>query len=142
MSVPETLPTVRALKGRVADLIKERCPELVRAYPYEPGNLQGLPCTTLLSTRYDPIQAETGPHDDMTYEWRLRLYVALHDYEKAQDEIDHLIPLILDVPRHSPTLDGDVDFFVMYDPGTEITFSKEDGWAAKDLTARVVRTET
>lgn len=142
MSVPETTPTVRALKGTLAYYIQQRVPELVRSYAYEPGSLQGLPCTTLLSRRFDPNQTETGPHDDMTYEWRLRLYVSLHDYEKAQDEIDHLIPLILDVARHHATMEGDVDFLLFYDPGLDIIFSREDGWAAKDLIARVVRTET
>ena len=141
MSVPETTPTVRQLKAKVADYIATRVPELVKVYPFEPGSLKGTPCVTLLSRRFDPTQAETGPHDDMVYEWRLRLYVALNDYEKAQDEIDDLIPLILDVPRHHPTMEGDVDMLTFYDFGTEIGFSKEDGWAWKDLVARAVRTE-
>lgn len=141
MSTPETLPTVRDLKGRVAGYVAERVPEIVKAYPFEPGTLKDYPCVTLLSRRFDAAQAETGPHDDMTYEWRLRLYVALQDYEKAQDDIDTLIPLILDVPRHHPTMEGDVDFLLFYDFGNEIVFSKDDGWAAKDLVARVSRTE-
>lgn len=141
MSVPETTPTLKQLKQKVADYIKARCTELERVYPYEPQHLQGLPCVTLLSRRYDPLQAETGPHDDVTYEWRLRLYVELNNYEKAQDEIDHLIPIILDVPRHHATMEDDVDALTFYDFGAEITFSKEDGWAAKDLVARIVRTE-
>jgi hypothetical protein len=141
VSVPETLPTVKELKGRVAEYVAERVPELMRSYSFEPGHLNGFPCVTLLSRRFDARQAETGPHDDMTYEWRLRLYVALNDYEKAQDEIDALIPLILDVPRHHATMEGDVDFLVFYDFGAEIVFSKDDGWAAKDLVARVQRTE-
>lgn len=141
MSVPETLPSVRQLKEKLAGYIAERLPELERVYPFEPGHLAGLPCVTLLSRRYDAIQAETGPHDDMVYEFRLRLYVALQDYSKAQDEIDDMIPIILDVPRHHATMEDDVDFLVMLDPGGEIGFSKEDGWAYKDLVARMTRTE-
>lgn len=141
MSTPETTPTVRALKGSVADYIAARVPELAKVYPFEPGTLKDYPCVTLLSRRFDATQAETGPHDDMIYEWRLRLYVALQDYEKAQDEIDNLIPLILDVPRHHATMEGNVDALVFYDLGTDIVFSKDDGFAAKDLVARVQRTE-
>lgn len=126
---------------RIAEYIAARVPELTRSYSYEPGSLQGLPCTTLLSRRFDAIQAETGPHDDMIYEFRLRLYVQLVDYERAQDQIDHLMPLLLDVPRHHGTMEGDVDFLRFYDFGDEITFSKDDGWAFKDLVARVTRTE-
>jgi hypothetical protein len=96
---------------------------------------------TLLARRFDPVQSETGPHDSVTYEWRLRLYVQLTDYERAQDEIDDLMPLILDVPRHHFTMEGDVDFLLFYDPGNEVGFSKDDGWAWKDLIARVVRDE-
>ena len=141
MSVPETLPTVKELKARCAGYIATRVPELDKAYAFEPASLRAYPCTTLLSRRFDAAQAETGPHDDMTYEWRLRLYVQLTDYERAQDEIDTLIPLILDVPRHHFTMEGDVDALVFYDLGTEIVFSAADGWAAKDLVARIVRTE-
>lgn len=141
MSTPETLPTVRQLKVTIAEYIQARVPELVKVWPFEPGNLKGFPCVTLLSRRYDPVQSETGPHDDMTYEFRLRLYVQLVSYERAQDEIDDLIPVILDVPRHNATMNGDVDFLVFYDPGSDITFSSDDGWAMKDLVVRVVRTE-
>lgn len=141
MSIPETLPSVRELKRLVAGHIAERVPELVRVYPFVPAHLQGLPCVTLLTQRYDPVQAETGPHDDTTYEWRLRLYVQLNDYERAQNELDDLIPLILDVPRHHPTLDGLVDFLVFYDSGGEPDFSPNDGWVHKDLYVRVTRTE-
>ena len=141
MSVPETTPTVRELKATIAGYIEDRLPELVKVYPFEPGALNGFPCVTMLSRRYDPTQAETGPHDSVVYEWRVRLYVDLNDYEKAQDEIDHLIPIMLDVPRHHFTMEGDVDSLVFYDRGDEIIFSKEDGWAAKDLVARAVRDE-
>jgi hypothetical protein len=141
VSVPETLPTVRGLKEKLAGYIADRVPELERVYPFEPAHLSGLPCVTLLSRRFDPIQAETGPHDDMTYEFRLRLYVALNDYSTAQDQIDDYIPLILDVPRHHATMENEVDFLSMHDPGIEIGFSKEDGWAWKDLVARMRRTE-
>jgi hypothetical protein len=141
LSTPETTPTVTQLKQTLAGYISDRAVELVASYPYEPGNLKDYPCTTLLSRRFDPTQAETGPHDDTIYEWRLRLYVSLNDYEKAQEDIDWLIPIILDVPRHHPTMEGAVDFLVFFDPGLDIIFSKDDGWAAKDLIARVVRTE-
>jgi hypothetical protein len=141
VSVPETLPTLTQLKERLAGYIEDRVPELVKSYPYEPGHLQGLPCVTQLTRRFDAVQAETGPHDDMIYEVRVRLYVALQDYSKAQIEIDTYIPLILDVPRHHATMEGDVDFLSMFDPGIEPGFSKEDGWAFKDLIARMTRTE-
>lgn len=141
MSVPETLPTIKQLKVKVAGYIQARVPELIKVYPHEPGHLQDLPCVTLLSRRYDAVQAETGPHDDMVYEWRVRLYVKLADYEKAQDQIDHLMPLILDVPRHHATMEGDVDRLTFIDFGTEITFSSVDGWAFKDLVGRAERTE-
>ena len=141
MSTPETTPTVRQLKATLAGYIAARIPELTKVYDHEPGQLKGYPCVTMLSRRYDPLQAETGPHDDMTYEWRLRLYVQLVDYERAQNQIDDLMPLLCDVPRHHATMEGDVDFLIFYDPGSEIEFSSEDGFAYKDLIARVVRTE-
>jgi len=141
VSVPETIPTVKQLKQTLAGYIQARVPELAAVYAFEPGRLNGLPCVTLMSRRFDPVQAETGPHDDMTYDFRMRLYVSLHDYEKAQDEIDDLIPIILDVGRHHATMEGAVDFLSFIDSGSEIIFSKDDGWAAKDVLVRVIRTE-
>lgn len=138
--VPETTPAVKQLKQMLAGYIEQRIPGL-KVYPYEPGHLQEYPCVTMLTRRYHPEQAETGPHDDMTYDFRLRLYVDLGDYEKAQDEIDHLMPILIDVPRHHATMEGEVDFLVFLDAGADPVFSAADGWAAKDLVARMQRTE-
>ena len=76
--------------------------------PYEPASLTGYPCVTPLSRRFDPASRDR-PARRHDHEWRLRLYNSCRT-TKAQDAIDHLIPLILDVPRHHSTMEGAVDF--------------------------------
>jgi hypothetical protein len=133
--------SLRVLKALCADYVRDVLPGLAYVYDHEPGRLGGLPCVTMMSRRYDPTQAETGPHDDVIYEWRVRLYVALNDYKKAQDDLDDMIPVLLTVPRHNATMGGLVDFFTFFDPGGEPTFSNEDSWVYKDVIARTSRAE-
>jgi hypothetical protein len=135
------LATLRELKELCKSYIDALSIDGLTVYADEPLRLKGMPCVTMLTRRGDPIQAETGPHDDVVYEWRLRLYVALQDYSDAQAAIDDILPQLLSVPRHHATMEGLVDFFVFTDPGGEPLFSTDDKWASKDVTARVQRTE-
>lgn len=116
--------------------------DLKFALDHEPSSMPRFPGTTLLVRRFSPAQAETGVGEDVTYDWRLRLYVALNDYRTAQTQIKELMPQVLAVARHHPTADGLVDFLTLVDAGEEPIFTSEEGWAAKDMFLRAVRTET
>lgn len=122
--------------------LKEEVPDLKFVLDYEPQSLPRFPGTTLMATMYSPLQAETGIGEDVTYEWRLRLYVALNDYLTAQTQIKMLMPQILAVARHHPTCNGLVDFLTLVDEGSEPDFNVTEGWLSKDATLRAIRTET
>jgi hypothetical protein len=96
------------------------------------------------------VQAETGPHDDVTYVWKLSLYIALDDFELAQQQLKDLLPLIFAAIRAHPTADHAVDFLRVEDSGEDPVFSRPDssdgsggpGYLRKSLTLTAVLTET
>lgn len=121
-------------------------PEILRAIDHEPMNLPELPCTTLLVRLFQPQQASTGysadlPTDDVAYGWRLRLYVPLNDYQRAQETIKVIAPQIIAINRLHPTADGLADFLRVSDEADTPTFSSEDRWAYKDWAVIAVREE-
>lgn len=121
-------------------------PEVLRAFDHEPMALGALPCTTLLVRLFSPQQASTGysadlPTDDVAYGWRLRLYVPLIDYKRAQEYIKVIAPQIIAINRLHPTAEDLVDFLRVSDPGDTPTFSHEDKWAYKDWDVIAVREE-
>jgi hypothetical protein len=118
---------------------------------YEPETLpRRLPVTTLLFTGGNPVQAETGPHDDVTYTWKLSLYIPLDDYKVAQQQLKDLLPAIFAAIRHHPTADDVVDFLRVDDSNEDPVFSSPDrsdggggpGYLRKSLTLTAVLTET
>lgn len=112
------------------------------ALDHEPRSLpRALPVATLLLTRTDPEQIETGIGEDVTYEWRLSIYVALQDWGAAQQELKRLVPVVLSAIRAKPTCSGLVDMLTVRDSGAEPIFS-DDGYVRKSLTLRAVLTET
>jgi hypothetical protein len=116
--------------------------DISNALDHEPERLPRFPCLTMLVTTYSPLQAETGPHDDVTYAWRVRVYVALNDYRVAQMGLKQLVPQVLGVARHHATADGLCDFLSIVDTGSDPVFASEDGWLAKDVELRAIRQET
>lgn len=123
-------------------------PELLQALDHEPENLPAkLPVTTLLVRMFDPQQAATGyladqPVDDVAFGWRLRLYVPLDNYKRAQEYIKAIVPQIIKIQRDHPTCDGIADFLRISDSGDVPTFSHDDGWCFKDLSVIAVRSES
>ena len=123
-------------------------PEIEQAFDHEPENLPAkLPVTTLCVRMFEPIQAATGyladqPVDDVSFGWRLRLYVQLDNYKRAQAYVKAIVPQIIKIQRDHPTCDGIADFLRITDPGDVPTFSHLDGWLFKDLTVIAVRSES
>jgi hypothetical protein len=130
------------IERAVCDWLTSEIPALKFALDYEPSSLSRMPGTTLLARQYNPVQAETGVGEDVTYAWRLRLYVPLNDYRQAQSAIKELMPQILACVRHHPTADGLVDFLSIVDEGEEPEFNVEEGWLAKDVILRAIRDES
>jgi len=130
------------IEQAVCDWLTAEVPDLKFALDHEPQSLPRMPGTTLLATMYNPVQAETGIGEDVTYAWRMRLYVPLNDYRQAQAQIKELMPQILACIRNHPTGDGLVDFLSLVDEGQAPDFNIEEGWLAKDALLRAVRDET
>lgn len=116
------------------------------AVDHEPQRLPPMPCVTMLFSRYDPFDAETGPGQDVTLEWRVRLYASLSDYRQAQQRIKDLIPPIINEVRLNPKAwdgtDDLADIVTITDQGNEPAFSPDDGYAVKELLLRAVLTDT
>lgn len=122
--------------------VAEDVPELTAVLPYEPERLPKFPCVTMMWVRMQPEEAETGHGEDVAYDWRVRLYIALNDYKVAQDTLKALLPKIHSAVRHRPTCNGLVDFLRLIDEGQPPEFATGEGWVAKDVILRAVRTET
>lgn len=130
------------------DLIEDRLVEDLKLIPgiasvldFEPQKLPRLPCVTMLLVRYDPDDTETGPGQDVHYEWRLRLYVSLTDYEKAQQSLKDYVPLILGAVRDDPRMNNLCDFARIRDRGMEPIFDANGAYLVKDLMFSAVLTE-
>lgn len=130
---------------QIEDAVNTKLKEIGKledALDHEPQNLpRALPVTTLLIIRFNPVQAETGPHDDVTYDWRLSLYVKLNDFRTAQQEFKDLVPAILSKVRSIPTAGGLCDFLNIEDVGDEPVFAPSDGFARKSLLMHARLTE-
>lgn len=122
-------------------------PEIEQALDHEPESLPArLPVTTLMIRLFEPLQASTGyytnrPVDDVSYGWRLRLYVPLTDYKRAQDYFKRICPQIIAINRDHPTADERADFLRIRDGGDTPEFSHEEGWAYKDFDVIATREE-
>jgi len=107
---------------------------ITNALDHEPQRLPKMPVVTLLCVRYDPVDAETGIGQDVTYQWLVRLYVPLNDWRTSQQSLKELVPLLLNAVRDDPTLGDYVDFLTLRDSGSEPEFNTDGGYVTKRLT--------
>jgi hypothetical protein len=121
----------------------ERVDGLRHALDHEPKDLPRLPCATMLFLRGFQADRETGPAQDVLWEWRIHLYVDLgRDWAGAQRELKQLLPRVLKLVRDDPTLDGTCDHAVLVDLGEEPVFATDDqdrtrtAWLLKKLMLR------
>ena len=125
------LPDFRAISGIEQVLATEP-----RAVP------RLLPVVTWEFAGGDPVMAETGPGDDTTYAWLLRLYVRCSDMSDAQDSFKTLVPPLLAVPRSNPRADDTADILSIRSAGEGPEYVIEEGYAVMGfvLTARLTET--
>jgi hypothetical protein len=122
-------------------------PGIKSAHDHEPKNVpKALPAATILLTRYDPVDSETGPGQDVTYGWKLSLYIPLSDLERAQVTMKELLPKVGAAFRHHATGDDLVDELKVSDSGQEPIFVLDKagggGHLRKELQLTAVQTET
>jgi hypothetical protein len=117
-------------------------PGLIDAIPYEPQNLpRALPVVTLLFVGAPQATVDTG-FKEVTWHWKVNLYISLQDFRKAQNELKRLIPLLLDITRDDPRLGHSCDWATMSDEEEEPIFQEDDRWLLKRLDLRAKTLES
>jgi hypothetical protein len=115
------------------------------AYDHLPEKLDRRPAVTLLCTRFAPENVETGPQEDVTYEWRVDVHVDLGagvDYRTAQLELRRLCSAVLTVTRRDSTLGHTCVRARMSDDGAEPEFDSDVGLLTKALRLSALLEET
>jgi hypothetical protein len=121
---------------------------VVAAYDKEsrdiPGEVREGACVVALWRACPQVVKETGEGADVTWEWAIRIYVALPDFESAQEDFYAVVPAVLALGRsHGLTVDLDAlenvytGSLSVTDSGVEPHFDIEQGWAMKELRLRV-----
>lgn len=123
------------------DRVKE-IPDLVDALDHEPQTLpRALPVVTLLFVGCPQEDVATGLVE-VTWHWKVNLYIPLVDYRKAQLALKELVPTILDITRNDPLLSNTCDWAELTDEEEEPVFGTDDNWLLKRLDLRAKTTET
>jgi hypothetical protein len=137
---------IRTIEAKIVEILKG-VPGIKDADDHEPKNVpRTLPYASILLTRYDPVDAETSTGQDVTYGWKLSLYIALNDFERAQATMKDLLPEVGAAFREHPTADNLVDELRLSDPGVEPAFvvagAGGGGYLRKELQLTAVQIET
>lgn len=107
------------------------------ALTYEPQNIpRYLPVATLLFIGAPENDFATGIVE-VTYHWRVSLYLALNDYKRAQDQLKELLPQLMSITRLNPRLNDTCTWAVLSDEDEEPVFAENDQWLMKTLHLRV-----
>jgi hypothetical protein len=109
-----------------------------------PGEVREGACVVALWRGCPQVVKETGDGSDVTWEWSIRIYVGLPDFETAQDDFYAVVPAVLALGR-SQGFNGDLDALdgvytgslSLTDAGAEPHFDADAGWAMKELRLRV-----
>lgn len=91
---------------------------------------------------------ETGGGSDTTWEWGIRIYVALLDFESAQEDFYAAVPAVLALAGSDALLDDlkalsvagghvYVGSLKLTDGGAEPHYETDEGWAMKELRLQV-----
>lgn len=124
-------------------------PGIKVAYEYDEEQLQGVPALTLSLARTDPRDRFTGPAQEHTWTWIVRLYlpyggrVAGSDSKALNDLQYDLLPRLFKVLRDHPDLDGACLKAALGDPGEEpdLSDATDTAVAVKLLTLTAVTEE-
>lgn len=112
------------------------------ALPYEPQALpRNYPVVTMLFVGAPQEDVATGLVE-VTWHWKVNLYISLMDYRKAQDDLKRLVPLILNITRNNPLLSNTADWVNLTDEEEEPIFAHDDRYLLKRLDLRAKTTET
>lgn len=111
------------------------------ALDHEPKNLGKLPCATLLLTRAAQEEVFTGPLTEVTWEWRVTLYVQLSDFKSAQDQLKALMVPVLTILHADHQLGGLVERSWITDDGEAPIFDVEAGVLMKFFSLSAITTE-
>lgn len=123
-TIPEQVETVFV---REAQLI----PGINRVYDHEPERPPGLPGVTMLMTRFDQSDTETGSGVTAYWDWRINVYASLREWPAGQRNIRRLYPEVLKITRRNPSMDGLVEFAEVRDAGEEPVFAPEESYILK-----------
>ena len=110
---------------------------LESALDYDPHELPKLPAIAMLFLLPDDTDHQTGPATQVTWRWRIRLYVPLRskkgsDFRRAQQHFKDLVPAILNVLRDDRSLGGTCEMARLRQLGEEPEFSVEGKYAYFD----------
>lgn len=114
-----------------------------------PAEVREGACVVALWRACPQVVKETGDGADVTWEWNIRIYVALPDFETAQEDFYAVVPAVLALGR-SQALMVDLDALdgvytgslSLTDAGADPHFDVEEGWAMKELRLRVESVES
>lgn len=106
-----------------------------------PALRPGQATATIMWRSVEPIDAETGPGQDVTYTWSVNLYVHLHDFRASQSELKELVPRVVAIFREDFTLGRTVDFVRWRDLDGEPVHNPKQGYLRKTLVCEARLTE-
>ena len=101
-----------------------------------------LPAVMLLWRGVNQEFQETGPVAQVSWAWTVFVWIALTNYERAQDDAKTLIPRLLVLPRTNRTLGGTCESWALADDLDQPVFDEERGVYEKTLRMTATAEET
>lgn len=111
-------------------------PGIAAALAYEPENTPARPGLSMLMTRYDQDDTETGPGVSAFWDWRVSLYLVFRggrDMQTAQTRLKAFQPEVMKITRRNPSMDGLVQFASLRDGGDDPVFNADQEYLWKPL---------
>jgi hypothetical protein len=106
------------------------------AFDHEPEKFgrNQLPAVTMLLRQAPQEHRETGGSADVTWTWRVNLYVSTFQrYRRAQEDLELYVPLLLAITRRHPDLDGTCAIANLTDTGRDPFFDDSNHYVVKEL---------
>lgn len=115
---------------------------VAKALDHEPKNLPTFPCVTLLLVRAGQDEVSTGPMTEVTWEWRVTLYLKLSDFKQAQTQMKGLLLPMLTILHADHQLGALVERSWITDNGDEPVFDIAEGVLMKTFSLSAITTES
>lgn len=102
---------------------------------WEPGQkrLPEMPCLTMMFIGLEQLDEETGPMQLVRWQWELHLYVSFSDAERAQEEMQAIVPELIRIVRVNTTLDGSCYVARIAEAVTVPELAPDDRWLRKNM---------